>query len=61
MKNLESVTKEDIESGKDYTAIMKENLDVLKKLYQANNREQAHEMSCACFKWTKKAGNIRSF
>ncbi|MDC4920048.1 zinc ABC transporter substrate-binding protein, partial [Acinetobacter baumannii] len=31
MKNLESVTKEDIESGKDYTAIMKENLDVLKK------------------------------
>ncbi|MPQ27052.1 metal ABC transporter solute-binding protein, Zn/Mn family [Bacillus paralicheniformis] len=31
MKNLESVTKEDIESGKDYTTIMKENLDVLKK------------------------------
>ena len=31
MKNLESVTKEDIESSKDYTAIMKENLDVSKK------------------------------
>ncbi|AJO19648.1 MULTISPECIES: metal ABC transporter substrate-binding protein [Bacillus] len=31
MKNLESVTKEDIESGKDYTTIMKENLTVLKK------------------------------
>ncbi|MED1741436.1 metal ABC transporter substrate-binding protein [Bacillus swezeyi] len=31
MKNLESVSKEDIENGEDYVSIMKENLAVLKK------------------------------
>ncbi|MCF7617132.1 metal ABC transporter substrate-binding protein [Bacillus sonorensis] len=31
MKNLESISKEDKESGKDYLTIMKENLSVLKK------------------------------
>ncbi|MDA7027335.1 zinc ABC transporter substrate-binding protein [Bacillus sp. CLL-7-23] len=31
MKNLESVSEEDLKDGKDYTSIMKENLSVLKK------------------------------